>query len=815
MAADEGIFTWEGISLPSYWGGNFQTTSGLAAMDLIKSNGANTITLIPNFFQSTGTSNDVHLNASPNPDEPWRGESDGFPNVLQAIRDATARGLNVVLKPHVERDDRNTTSEDAWRAKIAPTDPLLWFENYKNMMVEYAKVAQAGGASAFVIGTEMRSMTDPNKTCANGQSYTEKWVEIIDAVRAVFTGKLTYAATDDEALKIEFWDKLDYIGVDAYFSMAADGNYDPTLNELIDSWVKPPVNWNSKEVYGTTSVVDTWKQLSETWGKKVIFTEIGYGSYNGTNLSPGWLRHENGTDYEEQRLCYEALYYVMKNYGGQWLDGAFLWSYQTTTEPAYVPPTDYTTQGKPADAIVKAGYSSPEHVTGLVWDGTSRADKLDGGYNNDTLNGGADSDILWGGAGDDRLAGGAGNDILDGHTGTDTAVFSGTTAEYIITKLANGSYRVADKTARDGTDTLKNIQFIQFSDRKFDVAALPELSIKAKDSRKFEGSHSGWTDFTFTVTRSSTDGSPTARWELTGLDDGDVETKSGTVAFSGTSLTATITVKIKADKIAEGDRRFSVKLKDPMNSSIRDDQSSASGLIIDDDFILTPALSALAIGENAALGSVVGTFSPTNVKGVDITYSLADGGNAFAIVNNQLIVAGLLDFEKAASHNIQVVTTDSQGGVTHEVFTIAVRDEIDIIRGSARKDTLKGTAGPDMIYGGKGNDKLTGGKGKDVFVFNTNPNSKTNKDKILDWNYKDDTIHLENKYFKALKKTGWLKKDQFVLGSKAKDKNDFVGYNKTTGDLWYDSNGSKAGGQVMFANIGKNKKIAYNDFFVI
>ncbi|MCG7392279.1 hypothetical protein MHY87_05115 [Microvirga sp. ACRRW] len=120
-----------------------------------------------------------------------------------------------------------------------------------------------------------------------------------------------------------------------------------------------------------------------------------------------------------------------------------------------------------------------------------------------------------------------------------------------------------------------------------------------------------------------------------------------------------------------------------------------------------------------------------------------------------------------------------------------------------------------MIYGGKGNDKLTGGKGKDVFVFNTNPNSKTNKDKILDWNYKDDTIHLENKYFKALKKTGWLKKDQFVLGSKAKDKNDFVGYNKTTGDLWYDSNGSKAGGQVMFANIGKNKKIAYNDFFVI
>ncbi|MDF2688057.1 MAG: hypothetical protein K0Q80_1022 [Microvirga sp.] len=757
---------------------------------------------------------------------------------MQAIRDAKAKGLKVVVKPHVERDDRNSTTEDAWRAKITPTDPLEWFKNYKNMMVEYAKVAQAGGAAAFVVGTEMRSMTDPTKKCANGQTYTQKWEEIIAAVRAVFSGKVTYAATDDEALRIQFWDKLDYIGVDAYFSMANDGNYDPTLNELIDSWIKPPVNWNSQQVYGTTSVVDTWKQLSETWGKKVIFTEIGYGSYNGTNLSPGWLVHANGTDYEEQRLCYEALYDVMKNYGGQWLDGAFLWSYQTTTDPTYVPPTDFTTQGKPADAVIKAGYSSPEHVTGIVRNGTGSQDKLDGGYNNDTLNGGAENDVLWGGAGNDKLTGGAGDDTLDGYTGSDTAFFSGARANYTITKLANGSITVADKTlARDGTDTLKNMRYVQFTDSKLDLTtletppALPVLAITEKDARKLEGSSGGWTEFTFTVTRSSADGNPTARWDVTDIDDDDVEAKSGTVTFSGTSLTAIITVKVKADRIAEGDQLFKVTLSNETDATIDAAKNAAFGIVADDDFIFTPALSALSIGEHAAVGSVVGTFSPTNIKGIGISYSLADGGSAFKIVNNQLVVANALDFENAASHRIQVVMTDSQGGVTSETFTIAVRDELDFVRGGAGRDMLVGSSGADRIYGSKSNDSLTGGAGKDVFVFDTKlgtakTDRKVNFDTITDFDPADDAIWLDLAIFtnKTLKKFAMtasednpvpLAKKYFASGTKAKDKDDYIIHNKRTGVISFDADGSGSKEAIEFAQVKKGVALKFDDFLFI
>lgn len=139
----------------------------------------------------------------------------------------------------------------------------------------------------------------------------------------------------------------------------------------------------------------------------------------------------------------------------------------------------------------------------------------------------------------------------------------------------------------------------------------------------------------------------------------------------------------------------------------------------------------------------------------------------------------------------------------------------DRLLGGTGHDSLSGGSGNDVLYGGAGNDVLTGGAGKDIFVFDKAPNRSTNKDRIMDWSAKDDTIRLENAVFKALKKTGKLSKSFFTIGSKANDANDFVGYDKKTGDLWYDSNGSKAGGQVVFANIGKNKAIAYNDFVVV
>ena len=63
-------------------------------------------------------------------------------------------------------------------------------------------------------------------------------------------------------------------------------------------------------------------------------------------------------------------------------------------------------------------------------------------------------------------SGGGGNDIIDGGSGSDTAVFSGLLSQYRVTLNLNGSIQVLDLRggAPDGTDTVSNVEFLQFSD---------------------------------------------------------------------------------------------------------------------------------------------------------------------------------------------------------------------------------------------------------------------------------------------------------------------------------------------------------------
>jgi Ca2+-binding RTX toxin-like protein len=384
-----------------------------------------------------------------------------------------------VVKPHLETNNR------VWRAELTPSDPKAWFESYKAMMVEYAKAAQAAGAAMLCIGTEMDSMIDPTKVCSDGETYTQKWDEIIDAVRAVYSGKVTYAATYWTVKDVGFWDKLDSIGVDAYYPLTpkhADGDtspYNPTIDEMVDAWTKPHFNsWIRDTLLGGKSIVDYYADLSEQYGKKVIFTEVGYRSLDGTTTDPGVFggQQDAPADFQEQVDAYTALFKVMENYGGQWLAGAFLWSYYSFENPMTemgVSWNDYTTQHKPANDTITIHYSDPAPTTGLVWNGTALADKLDGGYNNDTLNGGDGNDTLWGGAG---------NDVLDGGAGYNTAKFSGNRADYTIQNTADGIV----VAGLDGTDTLKNIQVLVFADQAIglsntapDSMALSATSIAA------------------------------------------------------------------------------------------------------------------------------------------------------------------------------------------------------------------------------------------------------------------------------------------------------------------------------------------------
>ncbi|HEY8383648.1 MAG TPA: hypothetical protein VIL09_16015 [Microvirga sp.] len=148
------------------------------------------------------------------------------------------------------------------------------------------------------------------------------------------------------------------------------------------------------------------------------------------------------------------------------------------------------------------------------------------------------------------------------------------------------------------------------------------------------------------------------------------------------------------------------------------------------------------------------------------------------------------------------------------------------LTGSKAKDQLTGDAFADRIGGGSGNDVLTGGAGADAFVFDTKLGSaktdrKVNFDAIRDFNVKDDAIWLENAVFTKLGKGSFelapkaLNKKFFSL-DKAKDKNDYIIYDKKKGVLSYDADGSGTRHQaVEFASVTKKLALTHNDFFVI
>lgn len=112
----------------------------------------------------------------------------------------------------------------------------------------------------------------------------------------------------------------------------------------------------------------------------------------------------------------------------------------------------------------------------------------------------------------------------------------------------------------------------------------------------------------------------------------------------------------------------------------------------------------------------------------------------------------------------------------------------DTLNGGAAADRLYGGVGSDWVEGGLGKDELNGGLGSDSFVFAVAAGA-TNADKIIDFRG-DDIILLSGKIFKSLGEK--VNASEFRLGAAPVDRNDYLIYEASTGQLWYDADGSRA-----------------------
>jgi hypothetical protein len=365
-----------GGNLTGYWHDSFEQPDAFDQLDYMKSLGMNAVAIVTTWYQDEMASIEV----TPRYDA-------GTPT-KESLRNigeyARSLGLIVMLKPHVDPLwgwDPNDRENGRWRGVIEPTDPNLWFDSYEAFVVEQAELAEEAGIQLLSIGTEYPSMTATS-------SYRARWGQIVDSVRAVYSGDLVYTAHEYEvfgghyelkdeggntvygprdftALPTTFWSMFDYAGTTVYYDLSRDTM--PETLSLMASWQESGLR--PEHLRRLVQNFETWQAGH---GKPVIFSEIGYRSIDCTAWHPFVAGGPNDIDCSAnynglgQYNAYEAALQVWNNRA--WLKGMFWWQFEARfvgdreCSESIVGHVSYTPCGKPAADALYTWYGESSTV---------------------------------------------------------------------------------------------------------------------------------------------------------------------------------------------------------------------------------------------------------------------------------------------------------------------------------------------------------------------------------------------------------------------------------------------------------------------
>ncbi|MGM0705445.1 MAG: glycoside hydrolase family 113 [Bacteroidota bacterium] len=296
-------------------------------LDRIAALGTTHLTLIPFGFQRTADTPRIRLNT----DAGWYSESDA--GIRTLAQEAADRDMGLVLKPHLWLGSYDTDGQE--RNAIGFDTEAEWTEweaAYTRFLVHYARLARDVEADVLVVGTELARAAHERP---------DFWRALIDTVRTVYDGDLTYAANwYDEYETIPFWDALDYIGVQAYFPLADAQN--PSTNALVQGW---------------DTHVEALSEVAARAERPVLFTEVGYRSVKTAAAEPWVWPDRNADDSsshapELQARLYQALFARFRDV--PWFAGAVFWKWH----PAHSAdrPQGFTPQDKPAEDVIRRGF---------------------------------------------------------------------------------------------------------------------------------------------------------------------------------------------------------------------------------------------------------------------------------------------------------------------------------------------------------------------------------------------------------------------------------------------------------------------------
>ena len=269
--------------------------------------GSNTVIFAPNGIQKNAHSTEISYAGAHNVEDD---------ELKEMIIYAKSLGLQVFLKPTVN------CADGTWRAYISffpedvPCEPKWsdWFESYTQFQLHYAEIAEETKCEMFIAGCEM-VMTEGRE---------QEWRRLLDEVRKVYHGLLSYNTDKYQEHNIKWWDAVDVISSSGYY---------------------PADDWE-KQLNRIENVVQTFQ-------KPFFFAEAGCMSTEGSKDVPNDWNITGKTDLEGQAGWYQKALEAMNKRA--WVDGVAFWSWDAClySEEEAKSHRYYEVYRKPAEEIVR------------------------------------------------------------------------------------------------------------------------------------------------------------------------------------------------------------------------------------------------------------------------------------------------------------------------------------------------------------------------------------------------------------------------------------------------------------------------------
>jgi hypothetical protein len=298
----------------------FGSARAAQSLDHLSTLGTNALAVLPySFLAAPGLPGPFPI--------PTRPGSENDEAVTHAILAAQARGMAVMLKPHI-------WLRGSWAGEVRMSTDADWdrfFVEYARWIGHYALLAEARGVESLCLGTELTAAT---------LERPHDWRRLAHRIRQVYSGRLGYCANwGEEVESLAFWDAVDFIGVSFYYPLSSRAN--PSERELRR---------------GADRALDRLEELGRRHGRPVILAEAGFAS-SPTPWRRPW-EEERGADARVDREAQARSYRILTQAleGREGIGGIYWWKWPSTGPTEARRPAGFTPAGKPAEAVVGAWF---------------------------------------------------------------------------------------------------------------------------------------------------------------------------------------------------------------------------------------------------------------------------------------------------------------------------------------------------------------------------------------------------------------------------------------------------------------------------